>query len=706
MPLGRLQPLSCATCRRRKVRCNKIDPCSNCVKAGIPCVFPEPVRNHRQCASREDVMARLRQLEDTVEYLRHPVTSGANGETCAREETGTEKCPYLYTDPKTALRGHDGKEEFGRLVVEDGCCRYVSNRLWASLSDQIAELHDILEPSSPGVDDELDPDMIHPSNKNHDAFIFGYNSVAQSLVNYHPSAMQLSVLLNAYKQNVAPLLMILHPQTIQKVIYRSHRVQDEISECLLFALCFSAAVSMSPEECELLLLEKKEVVVDHFRFATEQACPRARIMSSKSLTLLQAIVLYLASLRSVGETEFAWTMTSTAVRLAFGLGLHRDGSNFGLEPFEAEMRRRLWWYICVLDVQTAEDLGTDPMLHDIFFDTKLPLNINDEDIYEGMKHLPQERIGCPDMTYFLLQCEIALATRRLTYNPPGNICPGLKNIEDRQSLVQDLEKRLNERYVRHCDPSIPLQWACTKIARIAVAKLWLVIYQPLKKQESIASLPPDTQSMLLSNAVEVIELSHLLQTNDTMARWKWEFQTCVPWYAVAYLLAQLCTTSNSPPLERSWSRVSDIFDQWQRQAVEQNKPLWQPLPRLMAQATASREKQRNEERQAPPDPSGSAFQASETTTPRIIEDPLASIDYSAIEQILKHTDPALHTFPEFSEIDGLDVPQIDNLDIASSGSDMFSYSIPSTSTFLDQNSLRSIDTPPRSSQDYPVCRLD
>lgn len=518
--------------------------------------------------------------------------------------------------------------------------------------------------------------------------------------------MQLSVLLNAYKQNVAPLLMILHPQTIQKVIYRSHRVQDEISECLLFAVCFSAAVSMSPEECEILLLEKKEVVVGHFRFATEQACPRARIMSSKSLTLLQAIVLYLASLRSVGETEFAWTMTSTAVRLAFGLGLHRDGSNFGLEPFEAEMRRRLWWYICILDVQTAEDLGTDPMLHDIFFDTKLPLNINDEDIYEGMKHLPQERIGCTDMTYFLLQCEIALATRRLTYNPPGNICPGLKNIEDRQSLVQDLEKRLNERYVRHCDPSIPLQWACTKIAHIAVAKLWLVIYQPLNKQESIASLSPDTQSMLLSNAVEVIELSHLLQTNDIMARWKWEFQTCVPWYAVAYLLAQLCTTPNSPPLERSWSRVSDIFDQWQRQAVEQNKPLWQPLPRLMVQVTASREKQRNEERQAPPDPSGSAFQASETTTSGIIEDPLASIDYSAIEQILKHTDPALHTFPELSEIDGLDAPQINNLDIASSGSDMFSYSIPSTSTFLDQNSLRSIDTPPRSSQNYPVRRLD
>lgn len=44
-----------------------------------------------------------------------------------RGETGTERCLYSHTDPKTVLCGHDGKEEFGWLVVEDGCCQYVSN---------------------------------------------------------------------------------------------------------------------------------------------------------------------------------------------------------------------------------------------------------------------------------------------------------------------------------------------------------------------------------------------------------------------------------------------------------------------------------------------------------------------------------------------------------------------------------------------------
>lgn len=35
---------SCTSCRRRKVRCNKETPCFNCVKNGVPCIFPPPGR--------------------------------------------------------------------------------------------------------------------------------------------------------------------------------------------------------------------------------------------------------------------------------------------------------------------------------------------------------------------------------------------------------------------------------------------------------------------------------------------------------------------------------------------------------------------------------------------------------------------------------------------------------------------------------------
>jgi hypothetical protein len=35
---------SCVTCRRRKVKCDKVIPCANCARHGSKCVFPPPGR--------------------------------------------------------------------------------------------------------------------------------------------------------------------------------------------------------------------------------------------------------------------------------------------------------------------------------------------------------------------------------------------------------------------------------------------------------------------------------------------------------------------------------------------------------------------------------------------------------------------------------------------------------------------------------------
>ena len=39
-------------------------------------------------------------------------------------------------------------------------------------------------------------------------------------------------------------------------------------------------------------------------------------------------------------------MTNLVVRI----GLHLDDADFGLTPFDTEMRRRLWWHVSFLDV--------------------------------------------------------------------------------------------------------------------------------------------------------------------------------------------------------------------------------------------------------------------------------------------------------------------------------------------------------------------
>lgn len=162
---------SCVTCRRRKVRCNKRSPCSNCTKAGINCVFPPPGRAPRKSKRPPDaeLLSRLRRLEGVIDHLKSGQTEGSppapgsssTGPSTIRSDTSRSEvepqqpqqpqqqqtqpqpqqdhgCPFEKfenADPSNAPKILENK--FGRLVIDEGRSRYVSNRLWASLGDEV-----------------------------------------------------------------------------------------------------------------------------------------------------------------------------------------------------------------------------------------------------------------------------------------------------------------------------------------------------------------------------------------------------------------------------------------------------------------------------------------------------------------------------------------------------------------------------------------
>lgn len=157
-------PRSCVTCRRRKVRCNKRSPCSNCTRAGIDCVFPPPGRAPRKSKRPPDaeLLSRLRRLEGVIDHLRVNGNSEATPTTSAQappsatetlavpsetitstsaptepeNNTSGDSCPFENSDPKKPAP-NKFENEFGRLVIDEGRSRYVSNRLWASLGDEV-----------------------------------------------------------------------------------------------------------------------------------------------------------------------------------------------------------------------------------------------------------------------------------------------------------------------------------------------------------------------------------------------------------------------------------------------------------------------------------------------------------------------------------------------------------------------------------------
>ena len=69
---------------------------------------------------------------------------------------------------------------------------------------------------------------------------------------------------------------------------------------------------------------------------------------------------------------------SVALRVAQAMGLHRDGSSFGLAPIEIEIRRRIWWHIIHTDVMTSIPSALPPScLSDTIYDTKMICELKD-----------------------------------------------------------------------------------------------------------------------------------------------------------------------------------------------------------------------------------------------------------------------------------------------------------------------------------------
>lgn len=158
-------PRSCTTCRKRKVGCDKRQPCSNCTKAGIECRFPPPGRAPRRSKKPPDteLLVRLRRLEGVVQSLG----KGANGEDLPIEaQLNTEeskgpasgdgrngivkrqddKFPSTKSRSTASLQDTGVELGLGRLVVDEGTSRsrYVSNGFWTALSEQVCfSIHQI-----------------------------------------------------------------------------------------------------------------------------------------------------------------------------------------------------------------------------------------------------------------------------------------------------------------------------------------------------------------------------------------------------------------------------------------------------------------------------------------------------------------------------------------------------------------------------------
>lgn len=301
-----------------------------------------------------------------------------------------------------------------------------------------------------------------------------------------------------------------------------------------------------------------------------------------------------ASVRVNDTRRVMWTLTSLAVRIAQAIGLHHESSSSSLRPFGREMRRRLWWQIYALDSHAAEDRATNPVVCADSFSTKLPLHINDEDLHVDSREEVQERQGFTDMTFCLICHEVMDTIGQLNYVPVKEFCQpqsvSQKKWPQRIDKIINVQRHIEDRYLRHLNLALPLHWAARRVADIITAIGWLVVYRPLQQCPNDGASSQLADPGILGLSVDVLERAHQLVTDPAASGFRWLSQTYVQWHALAVTIAELCVKTEGPMVERAWAVLMPVFRLTSENVADSNEGmLWRPIKKLMNRAQRLRQ---------------------------------------------------------------------------------------------------------------------
>ena len=269
-------------------------------------------------------------------------------------------------------------------------------------------------------------------------------------------------------------------------------------------------------------------------------------------------------MRHFYDLHTLWTLTGIAIRIGQRIGLHHDGTSLGLSVFETELRRRVWWQIVLLDGRNSELSGSETSLLAPVWDTKTPLNVNDSDLNPNMREMPVEHTGLTEMVFCLLRYELGAFLRNS--NPTTAFDASWQKLSslavsapERDKAIEDLEQRLDQKFLRFCDPSIPLHFQCVLVARAALCTMRLRAHHPRYRSDGGTHMPQNEKDLLFSNSVKILELDNLSYSTQIAQRFLWYAKGYFHWHALIFALSELCSRLASDEADRAWQQITEVY---------------------------------------------------------------------------------------------------------------------------------------------------
>ncbi|TID22922.1 hypothetical protein E6O75_ATG02096 [Venturia nashicola] len=571
---------SCKLCYQRKVKCDRNDPCGYCSRRQDTCVYenPPPPKRRKRAHEGEDGPIRLSSRSNDILPTPTTPTTPSRTDTPSSFTASTSEHGKGNTVSDTIKEACNNKSASdGRLISDQGRTRYLDNNLWVLVDDELRNPDQILREGAPNND--LSPENHGPDSGAIDAgsMLFGTGTYSdEALAELYPTPKHSFILWQAYQENVHLLCHMIHPPSFQHVVEEAASNVRAISRsnlALLFSIHVFAVASMSNAECEKRLNQPRVKLLTRLKIGTRQALIKAAFVRSTDLTTLTAFLNFLLCMRHGFDAQTLWVLSGVAFRIAQRIGLHHDQASDSLSPFEIEMRRRLWRQLIILDHTSSELAGSAPTYSIMIgqSDAKLPLNVNDTDLSPTMSSFPTPHEGATDMIFCQLRYEFGSFFVQLTK-------PGLKAQQQQQQqahhggiddspfsmakkdeTINALEQTLQQKFLKYCDPLIPLHNLTAIAARAAICGMRLRAHHPRQYADGGASMSQSERDTLFTLSLKIMQYDTLVHATPSLHKFLWHVRVYFQWHALIYLLTEMRFRKVGPEAEKAWEQVEDVF---------------------------------------------------------------------------------------------------------------------------------------------------
>ncbi|KAB8342972.1 hypothetical protein FH972_022567 [Carpinus fangiana] len=592
---------ACVPCAKRKVRCDRLEPCTNCRKrSGDQCTYlaPLPRRRGPRGAAEAATLDRLSKLEDMVRDM------GGDPQIALPKPSPVPPSRRAAGDVPPAQRTSDdffvpmslestGPKDPGQLVIESAAkTRYIDGTLWESLNAEAKDNSGLFQ-----EEDDFESNRSYyrfhsqpPHSDGPTSLLLGGPRPRTDLNSIHPGPTQILGLWETFVSNVHPLLNIFTAWRKKKIIIHVMNDKRQLSastETFLFAMYMFAILSMTDDECKQLLGESRVNLLDRYQVALEQSLLNVGFLRTTDITVLQSYIMYLRC-----DASTLWMLTGVALRLAQRIGLHKDGATLNLTPYEIEIRRRVWWQIVFLDARAAE-LSAARSAAFLDHDVKMPSNLTDDELQLDLKEIPEGRVGPSDNMISLVRYEI------FTYFSQLPRADGSKagftfffgkdiTLADKDAALDELEKILQRKYAQFCDLLNPFHLLANIIIRAATNGIRLISHHPQTCGVPLTDMSPSERESLVTMARRSMELDVMCFTTRILRPLTWHVDSYFSWNGLILLLVELRREPGRHDARALWSLLEDVYGVHPHYITDRRKTLHVAVGKLAIKAWQAR----------------------------------------------------------------------------------------------------------------------